>query len=69
MEASRKLTIDYSCLALTYNQPSSLDRILDNRLRDDDELVLATDPKELGSYCHGVSWDASCKSLLLRSIL
>ena len=28
----RKLTIDYSCLTLTYNQSSSLDRILDDRL-------------------------------------
>ena len=66
---SRKLTIDYSCLTLIYNQSSSLDRILDGRLRDDDELVLATDPKELCSHRRGVLGDASCKSLLLLSIL
>ena len=65
----RELTIDYSSLTLTYNQSSSLDRILDGRLRDDDELVLATGPKELGSYCRGVLGDASCKSLRLLSLL
>ena len=62
-----KLTI-YSSF-LTYIQSSSLDRILDGRLRNDDQLVLATDPKELGSYFRGFSGDSSCKSLQFPSIL
>ena len=46
---------------LTCVQSSSLDRLLDDRLRDDDELVLATDSKELRSYFRGFSGDPSFK--------
>ena len=46
---------------LTYIQSPSLDCILGDRLRDDNQLVLATDPKELGSCFHGLSEYSSCK--------